>query len=589
MIHRFGLYELEPELFELRRDGERVALAPKAMDLLRTLVEHRERVMTKRELLERVWPGVTVGENALTRVAMELRKALGDDGESIVATVRGRGYRFVAEIAPSEPPPAAPAATIAPTLVGREAEVALASARIDDVVGRRGAALVITGEAGIGKSRLLEEVASMARARGLPVLGARCRDDDDAPPLWAVIELVRPLPAGRELGEALASTDGKQRFLARDRAQAAVERASPTVVVVDDADRASVETVRFLAGLVESTARAPLLLVVAHRSGDASAAVADVSAAVARRGGRTCTLAPLSRDDVAKLVPGLSPPVLARLVEKTGGNPLLVHQLQATSTLDADSEGATLQLDAGVRDAIGHQLAALSPDCRHVLSVAAVLGREFSLGVLSTVTGRPTPELLDRCAEAVSARILARVAGAGGQHRFPHALVRDALYQTLAPSERAALHGAAAVAKVRAFESPDASQRAAIALHFERGALAGHGAAAVAWLLGTAEQRRDAGDDAEARVLAEVLLRVLETHPDAVARAKARELVGGRDRLQQCRSDEPAAGRVRLNSRARARARTCCATPSTSQRRGGARDFRCLPPVEFRARARARS
>jgi pimeloyl-ACP methyl ester carboxylesterase/DNA-binding winged helix-turn-helix (wHTH) protein len=114
MIYAFDRYELDTGLFELRRDGEPCPLEPQAFDLLAYLVEHRDRVVTKDELIAHLWPERFISEAALTTRVLEARKALGDSGreQRYIRTVRGRGYRFTGDVrsrsgaAPVPEPPA---------------------------------------------------------------------------------------------------------------------------------------------------------------------------------------------------------------------------------------------------------------------------------------------------------------------------------------------------------------------------------------------------------------------------------------------------------------------------------------------------
>ena len=98
--YNFGPFRLNPGKRLLWRDGEPVPLAPKVMDTLVVLIEHRDRIVTKDELLERIWSGTVVEEGGLTRNISVLRKALGErpDDHQYVLTIPGRGYRFVADL-----------------------------------------------------------------------------------------------------------------------------------------------------------------------------------------------------------------------------------------------------------------------------------------------------------------------------------------------------------------------------------------------------------------------------------------------------------------------------------------------------------
>lgn len=97
---RFDACELDLDRYELRRDGQPVALEPRAMQILIELIDHRDRVVAKIELLDSVWGDRFVSESALTTQVKELRRAVGDTGreQRIVKTVHGRGYRFVADV-----------------------------------------------------------------------------------------------------------------------------------------------------------------------------------------------------------------------------------------------------------------------------------------------------------------------------------------------------------------------------------------------------------------------------------------------------------------------------------------------------------
>ena len=101
MIYAFGAYTLDTDRYELRRAGMVCPLEPHAVDILTYLLQHRDRVVTKRELLEQLWPGRFVGEGILAQRLMTIRKAIGDSGQNqhCIKTVHGRGYRFAAEVA----------------------------------------------------------------------------------------------------------------------------------------------------------------------------------------------------------------------------------------------------------------------------------------------------------------------------------------------------------------------------------------------------------------------------------------------------------------------------------------------------------
>jgi pimeloyl-ACP methyl ester carboxylesterase/DNA-binding winged helix-turn-helix (wHTH) protein len=101
VIVTFGDYELDHSRFELRRHGERVPLEPQAFSVLAYLIEHRQRVVSKEELMDTVWGGRFVSESAVASRVKQIRHAVGDDGkrQAILRTVHSRGYQFVAALA----------------------------------------------------------------------------------------------------------------------------------------------------------------------------------------------------------------------------------------------------------------------------------------------------------------------------------------------------------------------------------------------------------------------------------------------------------------------------------------------------------
>ena len=124
IAYELGDFRIDLRTMSLSKQGETVPVEPKVFDVLRCLIEHRDRVLTKDELLDLAWPDTFVTPNALTRAIAQLRKALGDDaGEStFIATLSKRGYRWVAPVAaigsePAvKPPTAAPEILAAPAL-----------------------------------------------------------------------------------------------------------------------------------------------------------------------------------------------------------------------------------------------------------------------------------------------------------------------------------------------------------------------------------------------------------------------------------------------------------------------------------------
>jgi DNA-binding winged helix-turn-helix (wHTH) protein/tetratricopeptide (TPR) repeat protein len=234
MRHTFLDFELDEELYELRSRGEVIATQARVFALIAYLLHHRQRVVSKDELMGAIWKGTVVSDAAISQVIMLARKALRDEGDAqrIIKTVRARGFRFVASVgtaeveAPSLPPPAASAQLQAPApvfvqsnktspcesrpaLFGRVRELDALGLRLAQAERGRGGIVLIEGEPGIGKTSLAAELAARAAASGaaIDVTWGRAWEEGGAPPFWPWIQVLRAI-AQREGAERMRALLG---------------------------------------------------------------------------------------------------------------------------------------------------------------------------------------------------------------------------------------------------------------------------------------------------------------------------------------------------------------------------------------------
>ena len=179
MLYVFDDYALDLPCYELRHAGQPQPLEPQAFHVLLYLLQHRDRVVTKTELLAHVWPDQYVGDAALAQRLTAVRRALGDSGrrQHLIKTVHGRGYRFVAAVqeraaacdTPAQtgglsPPtsPCRPRPTCAashhgqPTIVGRQTELAQLQAWAAQAFQGTRQVVLVSGELGIGKTTVVQ-------------------------------------------------------------------------------------------------------------------------------------------------------------------------------------------------------------------------------------------------------------------------------------------------------------------------------------------------------------------------------------------------------------------------------------------------
>jgi tetratricopeptide (TPR) repeat protein len=383
-------------------------------------------------------------------------------------------------------------------LRGRERELARLVSATGAAVDGRGSLVLVEGEPGIGKTRLAQEAALLARGRGVLVLAGRCRENGGRPPLWPWIEalsrlvdtldddelrdhvgdggpyLVRTIPsiAARLRSVDPMAGDDRPSFALLHATVRFVERTAahrPLLVVLDDLHAADRPSLELLALLTSSLPYASLVVVGTRRSGretDGGLIWHELQTDAER-----LTLTGLAPDAVGQLVEEIAgggfatPAVIGEIHRLTDGHPLYVREL-ARVLLTATPPGAVPSLRClprGIGATLRARLAPVDTATRTVLEAAAVLGRRFDPSVLSAMSDQ-APEL------STSALAVALAAGIvdqepDGRFTFAHALYREGLLADLATKRRALLHLAAAEALERVAGANASSRLVDIAHH----------------------------------------------------------------------------------------------------------------------------
>jgi hypothetical protein len=373
-----------------------------------------------------------------------------------------------------------------PELIGRAAEVAALGAALADVRCGRGRLVLVEGDAGIGKTRLVEEFT--AQADGVRVLaggGIPLASDTPYAPVLGILQALarlHPPAAGGLLPQGApgrADPFGPTRLLAAAaEAVRAVAAETPLVLVVEDlhwADASTRGLVSFLARVIRAD---PVLLLVTVRAEELDPArpVGVLIGELARMPhAERLTLAPLDRAEVAALVEAITEVVpsarlTAKLVDRAAGNPFFTEELLAAGP-DA------LTLPASVRDVLAARAARLPAAGQRVLGAASVLGRAMSHQLLAAVAEAADTD--DGLAAAVSHQLLEP---SGDRYRFRHPLIQETLYGRLLPPARQALHARAAAALAEMQPPADPAGRAGhavqIAFHWQQAGQAGKALAA---------------------------------------------------------------------------------------------------------------
>ncbi|WP_030691409.1 AAA family ATPase [Streptomyces globisporus] len=341
------------------------------------------------------------------------------------------------------------AALSRPGLRGREAELERLRALVETVRdGEGGAIALLLGEPGIGKTVLLRETVSIARAHGFVVSHGRAEELHELAPLASLASGLLhgdpPLLSSTDFAD-LAGHHDQRIWLVERLAQLIEERSAntPVLIAVDDVQWADPLSRFALSVLPARLLSSPVLWLLTGRNAPEPYGQGPRTTTLPLRPLSDTALAELARD----VLGGDVPEHVAELLHGAGGNPFLAAEtLTGIAASGAAAPEPPERLVLGVRD----RLADLRPDTLHFLRIGSVLGRAFSLADAAALCGRPASGLSAEVDEAIAAALLH---DDGERLLFRHDLLRQAVYADLAPSVRRALHREAASRLVAAGRS----------------------------------------------------------------------------------------------------------------------------------------
>jgi DNA-binding CsgD family transcriptional regulator/tetratricopeptide (TPR) repeat protein len=373
-----------------------------------------------------------------------------------------------------------------PVFVGRAAETAQLWATVERVLTGSPATVVVAGEAGVGKTRLVAELSARVRQLGAMALGGGCLDVGDGVVAYApVVEALRPLGGLLGTEELERALGGARAELARlvpelgapdstspgppDEADVPVPgrlfelllgvlhrlaEGRGVVLVVEDLHWADQST-RDLLGFLVRNLRGPVALVLTYRSDELHRRhpLRPFLAELDRSGrAERLELGRLDRRELAELLAGIlgepaGPTLVDEILARSGGNPFFAEELLA-----AHREG--VELSPALRDVLLARVEALPDAIQQVLQVAAVAGGRIDHDLLVEVAGQPPERLVELLRRAVAQHILV-VKEDGDAYAFRHALVQEAIYEDLLPVQRGPLHAAYARALTARIQGRD--------------------------------------------------------------------------------------------------------------------------------------
>lgn len=545
--YRFGEFELDAARQELRRGGDLVAIAPKPLALLALLVSRRDRMVSREEALAEIWPHVSVSDATLASTLRDLRRALADDPQlpRYIRTARGLGFRFVAAVAcgPPPPPEARPEPVRSTPLVGRRELLAQLGDALAAASSGRGRLVLLEGEPGIGKTRLLAALSEGAPSSHAIVCQARFPEAGTGAAyrpwsqlLAALIEARPPELLAKEMGHGLPwiarlvpglipseaplptapedETTALRLFEAVSGFLRRVSRSAPLVLILDDlqgADRSSLHLLEYLADEIHGER---ILIAGAYRScaldpeHPLSATLAELARGPGFARHRVEGVDAEATAALVQAVTGREPgdAELAEIHARTDGNPFYVTEL-ARFLAEAPAGGGAGSVPPSLCELLRGRLQRLPLRCRDTIELAAVIGREFEVALLGRASGLDIADLTE-------ALVLGRQAGLvelgwGPARRFRHALVQEAIYAGLPEARRRLLHRRVGEA-AQALPSGDRSDRLATAARHLCEVAEEVGIAAFEAAVAAAERAEAALAFEEARRLYELALTALD-------------------------------------------------------------------------------
>lgn len=358
--------------------------------------------------------------------------------------------------------------------VGRGSELTTIAHALADPASRTRFFLV-EGEAGIGKTRLFEEVAGLMKAKGLQVLWGRASEGENAPPYWPWKQILSRLSRGRtarapsngHLDTALSLISGSgaqlsnglnvpsERFevfrqLAECLSGAVVRK--PTLVILDDIHAADTASILFLRYLIDHGVGHRLRLLIASRLISDVGTLHPLLASLhyhltCSSSARVLTLAGLRDTDVStylELIYGTLPtPAVTEWYQRaTGGNPFLLTELVDTAAFaGSDTAGPLIPsaLPSSILLSVDRRMQALSNPAGHALQIASAFAQPFSLDLIASGVDIDRDEASSALSEAVAARLI-DLDLTDGRFRFRHAIIRDAVYHSMSHTVRENVH-----------------------------------------------------------------------------------------------------------------------------------------------------
>jgi len=548
----FESFEFHPAVEELRRNGKRVDIQDMPLKVLAMVLEQPGKLIRRETFFEQLWPEDETGilDDNLNTAVRKLRLALEDSARhpQFIETVPRRGYRFLAKVVDraessrsfdaaatgsgfSQPD----AHRLSHLFLGRDEEFDQLCSCLDDCVNQRhGWMAMLSGEAGIGKTRMAEQLAGTASDRGMSVFWGRSLEERGGPPYWPWVQVLRAMiraidddklaefmGAGAadiagiipELAQRLdvtpsvpLTTADQDRFRLFDSIGTFLVNAAqrqPLLLIFDNlhwAGRPSLLLLQFISAVL---ADSRVFILGTYRGSEVSRdhPLFEMLGALNRESRflrlHLKGLKPEAVETLLRSTTGMQPaPALVEAVHReTEGNAFFVAEIirllidsQALKGQQELSQPLVIDIPEGIREVIGKRLNQLSADCNRILQIAAVVGRQFEPRLLEYLVGDIQSEFLSEALEeSIHSGVVVESGFRSETFRFSHALIRETLYDEINSARRPRLHAQVGQAIEWLYGEDSGQWLASLAYHYTEAARGGDVGKAVDYNMRAAE------------------------------------------------------------------------------------------------------
>lgn len=402
--------------------------------------------------------------------------------------------------------------------IGRERETKELRVALNDALSGKDHLFMLVGEPGSGKTRMTEQLATYARLCNAQVLAGSCYEGEGAPAFWPWLQIIRSYgqdlepeklqsimgPGAADIAQVVSEIRERlpdlpppptlepeqARFRLFDSVTTFLKNASklrPLVVILDDlhwADKPSLLLLQFLARELKD---ACILVIGTYRDMELGRQhpLSQTLGELSRQGlSARIVLRGLTEQDVARFIEmtaGIKPTenLVRTVFQQTEGNPFFLNEIVRLLVVEGQLErpqvttASGVRIPEGVREVIARRLDRLSDECNRILTVACVIGREFSLDALEPLSDISGDQLLELLDEATAARVIHELPQAVGQYSFVHALIRETLYDEISTARRVRFHRRIGETLEKLYGNSPDSHLTELAYHFFQAAPAG--------------------------------------------------------------------------------------------------------------------